>query len=178
LFGGDSVWAEPFIEDYDDLSAITLAGDNAWLKKLWLLTDALVSHAGGRFPVAANEFICPLSAVADLRGNTRFAFDHYDRPDEVVRALDQFTAIWSRLVATEYRRLPAWHDGYTSAQRHLWAPGRIIEFNGDPAFLFSPRLHRTFILPTHRQVIRQVEYAYIHLHSTHLHTLDHLLAME
>ena len=95
MIRGDSVWAEPFLEDYDDLAAITLAEDNAWLKKLWALTDALVSHAAGRFPVAVNEFMSPLSAVADLRGNTRFAFDLYDRPDEVVQALNKFTAMWS-----------------------------------------------------------------------------------
>jgi hypothetical protein len=176
--GGDSIWAEPFIEDYSDVAALTLAEDNAWLQKLWALTDALVSHAAGRFPVAANEFMSPLSAVADLRGNTQFAFDLYDHPGEVVQALNQFTAIWSGLVATQYPRLPAWHGGYTSAQRYLWAPGRIVEFSEDPAFLFSPRFHRTFILPSHRQVIRQVEYAYLHLHSTQLHTLDPLLALE
>ena len=33
-------------------------------------------------------------------------------------------------------------------------------------------------MPSHRQVLRQVEYAYIHLHSTQLHTLDQLLELD
>ena len=33
-------------------------------------------------------------------------------------------------------------------------------------------------MPSHQQVIRRVEYAYIHLHSSQLHTLDHLLEMD
>jgi hypothetical protein len=178
LSGGDSVWAEPFIEDYRSLDGLAISEDNPWLQKLWALTDALVSHAAGRYPVAANEFMSPLSALADLRGNTEFAFDLYDRPDDVARGLARFTEIWSHLVREQYKRMPAWHGGYTSAQRYVWAPGRIIEFSEDPAFMFSPRFHRDIVLASHRQVARQVEYAYIHLHSTQLHTLDHLLEMD
>jgi hypothetical protein len=135
-------------------------------------------HAAGRYPMAANEFMSPLSALADLRGNTEFAFDLYDRPDGVQRGLRQFTEIWAWLLSAQYQRIPAWHGGYTSAQRYIWAPGRIVEFSEDPAFMFSPRLHQEFVLPSHQRVVREVEFPYIHLHSTQLHTLDHLLGME
>ena len=33
-------------------------------------------------------------------------------------------------------------------------------------------------MPSHQQVLKQVEYPYIHLHSTQLHTLDRLLEMD
>jgi hypothetical protein len=33
-------------------------------------------------------------------------------------------------------------------------------------------------MPSHRQLVGEIEYAYIHLHSTQLHTLDPLLEME
>jgi hypothetical protein len=176
--GGDSVWAEPFIDDYGRLARLAMDSDNAWLQKLWALTDALVDHAGGRFPVAANEFMSPLSALADLRGNTELAFDLYDRPEAVKEGLARFTEIWVDLLLSQYERVPAWHGGYTSAQRYIWAPGHIAEFSEDPAFMFSPRLHREFVLDSHRQVLHQVEYAYIHLHSTQLHTLEALLELE
>jgi hypothetical protein len=120
----------------------------------------------------------PLSALADLRGNTEFAFDLYDRPSDVLRGMERFTENWSTLILAQYERLPAWHGGYNGAQRYIWAPGRTAEFNEDPAFMFSPRFHRDFVLPSHHQVVGQIEYAYIHLHSTQLHTLDQLLDME
>jgi hypothetical protein len=176
--GGDSIWAEPFIEDYSALDDLRISQENAWVQKLWELTDALTSHAAGRYPVAANEFMPPLSALADLRGNTEFAFDLYDRPEDVARGMERFTANWSALILAQYERLPAWYGGYTGAQRYIWAPGRTAEFNEDPVFMFSPDFHKRFVLPSHRQVVRQIEYAYIHLHSTQLHTLDPLLDME
>jgi hypothetical protein len=176
--GGDSIWAEPCIKDYAQLEDLAISEDNPWLQTLWMLTDALVAHAAGRYPVAANEFMSPLSALADLRGNTELAFDLYDRPEDVKRGLSHFTAIWSSLLLAQYQRLPAWHGGYTSAQRYIWAPGRIVEFNEDPAFMFSPGFHQEFVMPSHHQVLRQLEYPYIHLHSTQLHTLDCLLDMD
>jgi hypothetical protein len=178
LTGGDSVWVEPFFEDYRDLEQIGFAEDNPWVRKLWELTDALVAHAAGRYPVAANEFMSPLSALVDLRGNTEFAFDLYDRPDYVKRGLKRFTEVWSTFVIRQYERIPAWHGGYPSAQRYLWAPGRVIEFSEDPAFMLSPEFHQEIVMPSHQQVVQQVEYPYIHLHSTQLHTLDRLLTMD
>jgi hypothetical protein len=128
--------------------------------------------------VAANEFMSPLSALVDLRGNTQFAFDLYDRPADVRRGLQFFADLWNQLVSDQYARIPNWHGGYTSAQRYIWAHGRIIEFSEDPSFMLSPRFHHELVMPSHRQLVQQVEYAYIHLHSTQLHTLDHLLDME
>ena len=176
--GGDSVWAEPFIEDYVELERIGFSEGNRWVAKLWQLTDALVERASGRYPVAANEFMSPLSALVDLRGNTAFAFDLYDRPDEAKQGLNKFTEVWSAFVRNQYRRIPDWYGGYPSAQRYLWAPGRTIEFSEDPAFMLSPRFHDEIVMPSHREIVRQVEYPYIHLHSTQLHTLDRLLEME
>jgi hypothetical protein len=176
--GGDSIWVEPFISDYQMLDAIGLVADNPWVQKLWQLTDAMVQRAAGLYPVATNEFMSPLSALVDLRGNTDFAFDLYDRPAEVKQGLAQFTKLWSSFVTAQYRRIPDWHGGYTSAQRFIWAPGRISEFSEDPVFMFSPKFHQDLVLDSHRTVLGQVEYPYIHLHSTQLHTLDHLLALE
>lgn len=176
--GGDSVWVEPFIKDYAELDQIAFSEENEWVAKLWQLTDALVERSGGRYPVAANEFMSPLSALVDLRGNTEFAFDLYDRPEEVKQGLVKFTGVWSAFVRNQYRRIPDWHGGYTSAQRILWAPGRTIEFSEDPAFMLSPGFHEEIVMPSHLEIVRQVEYPYIHLHSTQLHTLDRLLEME
>jgi hypothetical protein len=176
--GGDSIWAEPLIQDYGDLARLEFSEDNPWVQRLWQLTDALVAHAAGRYPVAANEFMSPLSALVDLRGNTQLAFDLYDRPDEVQQGLARFTELWSAFVTRQYERIPAWHGGYPSAQRFIWAPGRIVEFSEDPVFMFSPRFHQEIVMPSHRQVVQQVEFPYIHLHSSQLHTLDRLLGMD
>jgi hypothetical protein len=176
--GGDSVWAEPFIRDYASLLQLGLSDTNPWVRKLWQLTDLLVARAAGRYPVAANEFMSPLTALVDLRGHTQFAFDLYDRPDDVKGGLSALTSLWSECVGRQYERIPPWHGGYASAQRYLWAPGRVIEFNEDPAFMLAPSLHEEIALLSHQRVLGEIEFAYIHLHSTQLHTLDRLLEMD
>jgi hypothetical protein len=175
---GETVWGEPVLDDYDHLGALAYAHDNEWIETLWVLTDALVEHATGRYPVAAKPFTGPLTTLADARGHTQLAFDLYDNPDGVARAMKLLTDTWVQLVSAHFERLPVWNGGYTSATRYIWAPGRIIEFDEDPAFMFSRRFHQQLILPSHQELLRHVEFAYIHLHSTQLHTLDHLLELD
>jgi hypothetical protein len=179
---GESVWAAACL-DSDGLEVGSLSDDNCWLQKLWQATDALVRQAAGRYPVAANEFLSPLSTLVELRGNTEFAFDLYDRREEVKRDLAVAVQAWVTLVERQVARLPGWHGGYTSAQRFLWAPGPVVEFSEDPAFMLSPQLHGEIVLPAHRQLLDScrssgIAYPYIHLHSTQLHTLDALLAID
>jgi hypothetical protein len=175
---GDTIWADPILDDYSHLDRLAVTGDNEWIETLWKLTNALVEHAAGRYPVGANMFSGPLTTLVDARGSQQLALDLYDHPDEVGRAMELLTETWVRLVVAHFEMLPAWHGGYASVERFIWAPGRVIEFDEDPAFMFSPRFHQQFIMPSHRELIRHVEYPYIHLHSTQLHTLDHLLELD
>ena len=128
--------------------------------------------------MAAKPFAGPLTTLADARGHTQLAFDLYDQPIGLQRALKSLTDTWVRLVSAQFQRLPAWNGGYTSATRYIWAPGRIIEFDEDPAFMFSQQFHRKYIVPSHRELLRAVEFPYIHLHSTQLHTLEDLLELD
>ncbi len=175
---GDSIWADPILEDYSQIDRLAVSEDNEWIQALWKLTDAVVDQAAGRYPVGANLLAGPLTTLVDARGAQQLALDLYDRPGEVERAMEILTETWARLVSAQFERLPAWHDGYATTERFIWAPGPAIEFNEDPAFMFSPQFHRRFVLPSHRELIRHVEYAFIHLHSTQLHTLDNLLELD
>ena len=174
----DTIWAEPILKDYSDLDRLAVTEDNEWIRSLWQLTDSLVERAAGRYPVAANPISSPIHTLVDARGSVNLALDLYDRPDEVQHALEILTDTWARLTKGHFERIPTWHGGYVSADRHVWAPGRTVEFNEDPSFMFSPRLHRKFIMPSHRELIRHLECLFIHLHSTQLHTLDALLELD
>ncbi len=172
---GEVIWAERFLDRYEDLAVDV---DSEWRDRLWAVTDALVEHAAGRYPVAPKSVFSPLATLGEVRGITELGFDLHDRPGEVQRAMSVLTDAWARLVQENFEHLPEWHGGYTSAPRRIWAPGRIVEFEEDPVFMFSPDAHRRFIVPSHRELMRRFEYAYIHLHSAQLHTLDNLLELD
>jgi hypothetical protein len=174
----DNVWSAPAMDDYHDLGRLHVTADNPWMQALLALSARLATQAAGRYPLGAKPFMGPLSLLAELRGNTALAFDLYDRPGEVQAALEILTESWVRLTSLQFDCLPAWHGGTASAVRYVWAPGRIIEFDEDPAFMFSPRFHTQFVMSSHRRLTNALDYPYIHLHSTQLHTLEHLLDLE
>jgi len=171
----DMIWCERFIDDYGRLAD---SKDEGWSELLWALLDGLVERAAGRYPVAPKAVLSPLGILAEVRGNTELAFDLTDRPHEVEAAIDAITDAWVKLALGNFGHIPDWHGGYTSAPRYIWAPGRMIEFDEDPAFMFSPQAHQRFVMPSHRKLMRHFDYPYIHLHSTQLHTLDSLLDLD
>ena len=175
---GDTVWTERFLDDFGLLDRLAAAEDSEWPETLWHLTDALVERAAGRYPVSPKAVLSPLATLSEVRGHTELAFDLHDQPDEVQRAMGLLTDAWVRLVLANHERLPEWHGGYTNEVRSIWAPGRIIEFDEDPVFMFSPQMHQKLIMPSHRELVRHFEYPFIHLHSTQLHTLDPLLELD
>jgi len=175
---GDTIWVEPILDDYNQLDRLAVSEDNEWVQALWRLTDALVEQSAGRYPVGANMLPGPLSTLVDARGSQHLALDLYDHPADVQRAMKTLTETWLGLVSAQFERLPAYYGGYASAERFIWAPGRVIEFDEDSAFMFSPRFYKQFIMPSHRELIRHIEYPYLHLHSTQLHTLDYLLELD
>lgn len=174
----DNIWGVPCLADYTHLDRLAVSEKNEWIDVLRATTDALVSHAAGRYPVAATPLLGPLSTLAELRGGTQLACDLYDHPNEVKHAMGLLTDTWVRLISSHFEHLPTWHGGYASAMRFVWAPGRTVEFDEDHAFLFSPQRHQQFVMPSHRELNRHFDYAYIHLHSTQLHTLDNLLELD
>lgn len=173
----ENIWGEPFLADYAQFGALAPRVGNPWVEALWRLTDALAARSGGRYPVAVAALLGPLSVLAELRSPTQLAADLYDHPDGVQEAMRLLTEWWVRLVSEHFRHLPQWHGGYTSSTRYLWAPGHIVEFDEDSSFMFSPRTHQRFVMPHHRELVRHLDYAFIHLHSTQLHTLDNLLEL-
>jgi hypothetical protein len=178
LVKSDNIWCEPFLADYSNLGGLAVSEKNEWIEVLWTVTDALVERAAARYPVAVKSFLGPLSTLADLRGDTQLAYDLYDHPNDVERAMGLLTETWVRLASSHFEHLPTWHGGYTSAARYVWAPGRIIEFNEDHAYMFSPQSYQQFVMPSHTELTRHFEYAYIHVHSTQMHTLGHLLELD
>lgn len=171
----DMIWCERFIDDYGDLAG---GVDEGWTELLFALLDMLSSRSAGRYPIAPKAMLSPLGILAEVRGNTELAFDIVDRPEEVERAMAYLTDEWVKLARSNFDHIPDWNGGYTTAPRYIWAPGTVFEFDEDPAFMFSPDQHRRFVVPSHVEVMRHFDYSYIHLHSTQLHTLDNLLALD
>jgi hypothetical protein len=172
----DSIWSGPTQISWQEIFTSCELKNNPWLDKLLELSALMVRQVGGEYPMST--LITPGASVilSELRGLMDFVYDLIDSPDIVEKAFKAVTGAYLKILNLYFETVPAWHGGYGSETRFVWAPGRMIEYDEDSNYLFSPELHQRFILPSHKLVAKEIEYAYCHLHSTQLHTLDNLLA--
>lgn len=176
--GEETIWDEPILRTYENLDALRLDQSNLWLKTLLDLTQRLVEHSAGRYALGATLLAGPLASLVGLRGTIQFGYDVIDQPERVEAALEVVTSTWIQVMKQQLSLLPAYHGGYGQPVRFVWGPGKVVEFDEDSSFLLSPKLHRRLVLPAHRQVVKELPCAYLHLHSSQLHTLDNLLELE
>ena len=168
----DTFWREPVLADWAQLPSLRPSPDNPWLRKLRQVTAALVSHAQGRYPVGPSLALGPVSVAASLRGPHQLALDLYDYPAQVRELLATCTEACVAAGLAQIELLPRFHGGAVNPIRHVWAPHWPTETQEDEAFMFSPEMHRRFLLQSQVQLGRALPGAYIHLHGTQLHTLD------
>jgi len=176
--GEETIWDDAILKDYENLDALRLDPGNRWLTVMLQLTSRLVEHAAGRYALGATLLTGPLASLVGLRGALEFGYDVSDQPERVDTALAVVTETWVQVMQQQLSLLPAYQGGYGQPVRLVWAPGHVVEFDEDASYLLSPKLHRRFILPSHQRVVAELPYAYIHLHSSQLHTLDNLLDLE
>ena len=98
---------------------------NSWYLKLLELTDALVRHAHGRYPVTQTLMRGPADLAVALRGHERFCLDLYDQPEPAGQLAQRCTDIWIQVAQAHLARIPAFHGGYTPPRLEVWAPGSI-----------------------------------------------------
>jgi hypothetical protein len=177
-FGEETIWDDPILKDYDHLDALRLEPDNRWLQALLHLTGSLVEHAAGRYALGATLLTGPLGSLVGLRGTIEFGYDVSDQPEKVEAALAVVTDTWIQVMKQQLSLIPAYQGGYGQPVRSVWAPGQVVEFDEDSSFLLSPTMHARFIVPSHQRVAGQLPYAYLHMHSSQLHTLDNLLDLD
>ena len=176
--GQTTIWTEPVLEDYGELDALRNLDRSPWLDVLLEMTSRMAEHSRGKYPMGSLAIAAPLVTLTDLRGTTKFALDLYDRPAEVERGLGVITEIYLDLMRRFFRAAPAWHGGYGIGTRFVWAPGHLVEYDEDAGYLLSPDFHRRFVIPLHRRIAASFSHAYLHLHSSQLHTAGNLLAEE
>jgi len=173
-----SMWARPALADWSDLHSIEFRADNPWFLKLLELTAQLVHYAGGRFPVGMPLLRGPSDVAAALRGTETFCTDLLSEPANVQALLDICTDAYLEVTGALFETCGTWHGGTCEQIRHIWAPGRCCQTQADVSSMLSARHYRRFIRPCDARVLHAYDYAFIHMHTSSLHVLDDILAIE
>lgn len=175
---GTSMWAEPAVNDWETWHWEKPSLDsNPWAQKLLELTEALVEHSAGRYPVATTLMRGLADMLSAMRGPSRFPLDFYDCPDTIRRAAELCAEVWIEVGKAQLALIPASSTGYVGGGPGIlfWAPDKIIWLQEDAMALLSPKIFREFILPLDRRICREFPYVGFHLHGSALWAIDDLV---
>ncbi len=176
-----SFWAKPWLEDYGQLAPLDELEFSAtpWFRKLVELTAALVTFAGGRFPISPPLMRGPADMLAAMRGANQLVLDFIDQPADVAGALALCARIRMQVMQTLNALIPPFHGGYAVGgyPSRLWTSGKRCLYNQeDAAAVLSPELFRSMLLPLEKQIAGQADVVMMHLHSGCIYPVDILLA--
>ena len=176
--GEESIWALPLKARMDELENLTLQDDNAWLKKYLEFLEALVQHAGGRYPVGQPVLrgITDLHGV--LRGYAEALIDCMVEPERVKELARRLVDVCIKVFRKQYEVIPPYFDGYFQETYMLWTPGIIIRYQGDATGNFSPKIYKEIFQEYDRLIVEAFPYSLIHLHNSSLFLIDYFLGIE
>jgi hypothetical protein len=169
--------SEPIIQDWSELASLRYDPQNPWVQRALGLARQLVARSRGRYAVTPGLIEGPSDVCAALRGITRLAEDIYLYPEEVRRLARVGAEAWLAYLRAMNEVVPL-YDGGTVTQWSIWAPGRAAAFQEDFCTVISPRAYRDFFQPLDRELARQADVFWVHVHAGEIHLVEELLAME
>ena len=176
--GIESIWAEEGGFDYAGVNKIDASKDNPWRKKYLEFVALLKNHFGDRVPVGQPILRGISDMIAALRGASQMILDLYDRPGDFQRLARICTDLLIGLVKDQQGITGPCLGGYEIEQLSLWAPDRVIRIQEDASALFSPGLYVKHLQEEERRQASVFPYSAIHLHSSSLFLLHHILEID
>lgn len=173
-----SLWAEPWLDNWDDLARVLPLSSNPWYRKLLELMAALVRHARGRYPVTQTLMRGPADLAVALRGHERFCLDLYDAPTQVAQLVTFCADVWIQVAGAQFACLPAFAGGYTAPRLQVWAPGQVIRLEEDASILFSLAAYKKYFQACDRRIVSNFAYAIMHTHSANHKLIPALLEIQ
>lgn len=174
----ETVWYEPCITDPEAHPPLVFDPDNLWFRKHVEIIRRALDYADGRFIVGMPDLIENLDTYAALRGNEETLLDLMERPECVLRRIDEINrAYFAAFEALEALIRTPWGGcGFQAFQ--IWGPGRTAKVQCDFSCMISPAMFDRFVAPALAEQAAWLDYTLYHLDGTNaIQHLDTLLAM-
>jgi len=179
VFGEDTSWSEPILEDWssESVARLQLDEESIYFRKLIEMTDALLEVARGRFIIGYTDMHPGGDAIAAFRDPQQLCIDMVEHPAEIKALLDRITDDFLRIYDLFYQRLSAAGMPSTS-----WLPaicrGKYHIPSNDFSCMVSNRMFEEVFLPGIVRECRHMNRSIYHLDGPKaLRFLDTLLAI-
>jgi hypothetical protein len=176
LRGGPSVWSEAFVTSWAQADALPRTGLQEWVDEFLAINRALVSEAGGRYPVSQPLMRGPLDMAEAALSADMLYTGFYEQPERLQRFLAMCADLFVSAAQKRLAETPLFHGGYAVRYEWgLWAPGPTVQFQADASRNISAQTYRSFLFEIDRRIARAFEYPIIHTHSGSAHILPVLV---
>ncbi len=182
VFSRDTVWFGSVMEEDDhpeERPPFVFDPDNRW----WRITEEtlrLCCDLGrGKYMVGCPDLVENIDILASLRGTERLLLDMVDRPDWVVRKIEEINLVWFDVYERIYDIIKLEDGSSTFGAFSLWGPGKTAKVQADASAMISPAMFRRFVLPALTRQCEWLDHSMFHLDGHQcLRHLDTLLAIE
>ena len=173
---GPSTWSEPFVREWSDVDKFKWPGQSPWLDELLAITKMMNDEIKGQYPIGQPLLRGPLDMTEGSILTEILYVGFFTNPEELKKHLDTCTSVFIEVTKRRLAALKPFHGGYlTRHEWGLWAPGTMVQFQGDAMRNLSPETYRDYMFENDRRLCRDFEYSMIHTHSGCNHILPVLV---
>ena len=180
--GRDSVFAEPFINTWDDYSGeVDLSENNKWLSKIIEIYHTLLEHFGDTYPLASSTHLRgPADMVSAAMGPIRLGLELFDNPEKIKIMSNEYTKALIKVaqIQNELVSRSKFINGYTISGYGIWTPKICQHIQDDAIAIISPKFYREIFLDDHKLLAGSLNSTFYHVHPVSLFVIDELVDMK
>lgn len=157
-----TAWQTPVIDSWEHAKPLTVDPDNAWLRKVQLLTQALSEDARGEYLVCLPDLTGAIDAIANMRGAQDLCFDLHEHREAVLAAAAQAVDAWEQVYCQLYDTILGCGAGPIQWVT-CWADRPVTVPTCDFNALIGPDDFRDVCLPSLAEQARRAGLCVLHL---------------
>lgn len=163
VFNEDTVWFDEFVEDWEELPALTYDENNKWFQKHLTLVKRCQELAEDDFYIGIPDLMENIDVLASLRGAQDMIFDMIDEPEEVEKRIGEIGDIYFKYYDQFYEIVKDSEDGSCYTVFQIWGDGKTAKLQCDFSAMMSPDNFREFIQESLRKQAQQLDNVLYHL---------------
>jgi len=176
--GSGSGWAEPVINDWNQVPKLEFDPENEWWKISKKLLEALSARAKGRYMVGVPDLNAPGEVLALLRGTERLLVDMAEIDPQIFKdTLKKIDEAWLRYWQASIGVIHQHVGGYVWWMG-IWSDRPSIDLQNDYSCMISSKMFDDIFMPSIEQQTQWVERTIYHLDGPNaVRHLDSLLSL-
>ena len=179
-FVPETVWFNPFLDNYENKLPLTFDPDNMWwTKHLEIIKRQVELVKGTDIAVCIPDIVENLDILSAIRDPQACCYDLYDYPEEIKQALDDITKLYPIYYNEIYDMVKRCDCSSAYTAFSIVGHGKTAKLQCDFAAMMSPEHFNEFVVPTLENQCEWIDNTMFHLDGPECFPhVDALMAIE